>query len=74
MLQAITTYILLRISDDESSTVDFDIGLIETMTSIAIKSEQSGFLCTGEVHGYRPKWQEWMLMESKRRFVITPIR
>ena len=39
------------------------------MTAIAIKSEQSGFLCTSEVLGELPRWSDWVLMESKRRTV-----
>lgn len=70
MLQAITTYILLRItSEDSLFSVEFDNDLIRTMTSIAIKCEESGFLCTNEVFGQLPTWKEWILMESKRRFV-----
>jgi hypothetical protein len=69
MLQAITIYILLRIFDEDSFSVDFDNDLIQTMTAIAIKCEESGFLCTSEVLGELPNWSEWILMESKRRFV-----
>ena len=68
MLQAITIYILLRTFEEDTFTIDFDAGLIETMTLIAIQLEKSGFLCPGEVHGYRPEWQEWIQMESKRRY------
>ena len=46
-----------------------------TLQSIAIKSEQSGFLCHAEAQGQPPHWDEWILMESKRRqamlFIIT---
>ncbi|KAL2068185.1 hypothetical protein VTL71DRAFT_16283 [Oculimacula yallundae] len=70
MLQAMTVFIILRISDPDSGTIDFDNSLVETMTLIAIRLERSGFLCDGEVHGYRPTWEEWILMESKRRTVI----
>jgi hypothetical protein len=70
MLQAITIYILLRIFDEDSFSVDFDNDLIQTMTAIAIKCEESGFLCTSEVVGELPIWSEWILTESKRRFVL----
>jgi hypothetical protein len=70
MLQAITIYILLRIFDEDSFSVDFDNDLIQTMTAIAIKCEESGFLFTSEVVGELPVWSEWILMESKRRFVL----
>lgn len=69
MLQASTIYILLRIFSDDSFSIDFDNDLIQTMTSIAIKSEESGFLCTSEVSGEIPTWSEWILMESKRRTI-----
>jgi hypothetical protein len=70
MLQAITIYILLRLFDEDSFSVDFDNDLIQTMTTIAIKCEESGFLCPSEVLGELPIWSEWILMESKRRFVL----
>jgi hypothetical protein len=70
MLQTITIYILLRIFDEDSFSVEFDNDLIHTMTAIAIKCEESGFLCTSEVLGELPIWSEWILMESKRRFVL----
>jgi hypothetical protein len=70
MLQAITIYILLRIFDEDSFSVDFDNGLIQTMTAIAIKCEEFGFLCTREVIDELPVWGEWVVMESKRRFVL----
>jgi hypothetical protein len=37
MLQAITTYILLRIFDEGTFTIDFDNQLIETMTVRVMK-------------------------------------
>ena len=69
MLQASTIYIFLRIFSEDSFPIDFDNDLIQTMTSIAIKSEKSGFLCTSEVSSELPPWSEWILMESKRRTV-----
>jgi hypothetical protein len=74
MLQAITIYILLRIFDEDFLSVEFDNDLIRTMTAIAIKCEESGFLCTSEVFGELPVWSEWILMESKRRFVQLFLR
>lgn len=69
MLQAITVYILLRIFDQDSFSVDFDRELVSAMTEIAIISEQAKFLCRAEVEGWRPEWKEWVLFESKRRTV-----
>lgn len=69
MLQAITLYILLRIFDEDSFSVDFDRELVRTMTEIAIKAEQFKLVCHAEVEGQRPHWQEWVLLESKRRTV-----
>jgi len=88
MLQAITLYILLRIFDEDSFSVDFDRELVRTMTvsyldpkkrdsiftdhpskEIAIKAEQFKLVCHAEVEGQRPDWQEWVLVESKRRTV-----
>jgi hypothetical protein len=49
--------------------------LADKLQAIAIKSEQSGFLCHAEAQGQPPHWDEWILMESKRRqamlFIIT---
>lgn len=70
VLQSLTIYILLRISSSDSLSVDFDNDLIQTMTTIAIKSEEAGFLCTSEVLGEVPSWREWILMESKRRSAL----
>jgi hypothetical protein len=69
MLQAITTYILLRIFSEDSFSIEFDNDLIQTMTAIAIKLEESGFLSTSEVLDELPRWSVWILMESKRRTV-----
>lgn len=69
MLQAITLYILLRIFDQDSFSVDFDRELVRAMTKIAIKAEQRQHLCQAEVEGWRPDWKEWVLLESKRRTV-----
>lgn len=70
MLQAMTTYIIVRIFDEDSFSVDFDNDLIQTMTAIAIKCEESGFISESEILGEFPMWNEWVLMESKRRSVF----
>jgi len=35
---------------------------------MAHKCEESGFLCESEIFGEMPDWEEWILMESKRRY------
>ncbi|KAF2421476.1 hypothetical protein EJ08DRAFT_690169 [Tothia fuscella] len=67
MLQAITLYCLLGIFDGDSFSVDFDHELVRAMIKIAIKAEQRQLLCPAEVEGWRPKWKDWVLLESKRR-------
>ncbi|KAE9372727.1 hypothetical protein N431DRAFT_483460 [Stipitochalara longipes BDJ] len=69
MLQAITVYILLRIFDENSFSVEFDRALTAAMTEIAIAAEQRQLLCRAEIEGWRPEWKEWVLLESKRRTV-----
>ncbi|KAN0110886.1 hypothetical protein V8E51_007273 [Hyaloscypha variabilis] len=69
MLQAITLYILLRIFDESSFSVEFDRELVAAMIEISHKLERTHLLCRAEVEGYRPEWKEWVLLESKRRTV-----
>ena len=67
MLQCTAIYIVLRVFDRDSFKVDFDARLVDAMTEIAMKLEITGFMAAGEIEGYRPQWQEWIHMESKRR-------
>ncbi|KAK5674378.1 hypothetical protein LTS10_012962 [Elasticomyces elasticus] len=71
MLQAITLYILLRIFDEDSFSVEFDRELTRAMTEIMIHADQWRLVCSAEIEGRRPEWKEWLLVESKRRTVTV---
>jgi hypothetical protein len=42
-----------------------------SLQKIAIKAEQRQFLCPAEVEGWRPDWKDWVLLESKRRLLLS---
>ncbi|KAK3625108.1 hypothetical protein LTR56_019179 [Elasticomyces elasticus] len=71
MLQAITLYVLLRIFDEDSFSVEFDRELTRAMTEIMIHADQWRLVCSAEIEGRRPEWTEWLLVESKRRIVTV---
>ncbi|KAK3623535.1 hypothetical protein LTR22_024342 [Elasticomyces elasticus] len=71
MLQAITVYVLLRIFDEDSFSVEFDRELTRAMTEIMVHADQWRLVCGAEIEGRRPEWKEWLLVESKRRTVTV---
>lgn len=42
----------------------------QILQKIAIKCEESGFICSSEYARESPSWSSWILVESKRRFVV----
>ncbi|KAK5700235.1 hypothetical protein LTR17_023113 [Elasticomyces elasticus] len=71
MLQAITLYVLLRIFDEDSFSVEIDRELTRAMTEIMVHADQWRLVCSAEIEGRRPEWKEWLLVESKRRTVTV---
>ncbi|KAK5725346.1 hypothetical protein LTR15_003531 [Elasticomyces elasticus] len=71
MLQAITLYVLLRIFDEDSFSIEFDHELTTAMTEIMVHADQWRLVCSAEIEGRRPEWKEWLLVESKRRTVTV---
>lgn len=69
-LQAITIYILLRLSENDDDVTDFDLPLIRTMIKVALRTSgiEMRHLYS---HKGSPTWESWVLAESLLRTLIV---
>ncbi|KAF8860589.1 hypothetical protein BDZ45DRAFT_724519 [Acephala macrosclerotiorum] len=70
-LQAMTLYLLLRISEDNKEVTNFDILLIKTMIMIATRVNRRFPNYNKAFPSRMPSWEDWMLAESLRRTVTV---
>ncbi len=70
-LQAITIYILLRASAEDDEDVDFDIPLIQTMTTLSQRVRGLTMKYCDPTWRTCPTWEDWVLIESLRRTITA---
>ncbi|MCJ1331273.1 hypothetical protein MMC10_007961 [Thelotrema lepadinum] len=69
-LQAISIYILLRLSETNEEATNFDVPLTHTMLNVALLADQRIFRYGTLSDGRIPPWKDWILAESLRRSII----
>ena len=67
-LQAITMYLILRVSEDENADhVNFDVQLIQTMVKICLHVNSFSEKYAPSTDGGSVTWEHWIVTESIRR-------
>ncbi|KAH6683376.1 hypothetical protein B0J14DRAFT_575845 [Halenospora varia] len=70
-LQAICTYFILRVLEQDEDVTDFDIPLIRTMIKVSMRVREISLGYSKPSAACPPIWEQWILAESLQRTIFV---